>query len=182
MRTKFLSSLVIIFLGGCNITGGMGPSGLVTNGCGNNCTSKDYYLPGRGVWASDTPISTAKIGAYSGTILGVIITHSSGDPLLISAAAVAGMFLGHEVGATFDKIDQMYLHMIFQQSLTNNGNMQSTTWKHPQKNYVINSLPINTNGDCREFVTSVQSGNGLKQVKGTACLDNNNEWEVKEIY
>ena len=63
MRTILLSSLVIIFLGGCNITGGMGPSCLVTNGCGNHCTSKDYYLPGRGVWANDTPMSKAKIGS-----------------------------------------------------------------------------------------------------------------------
>ena len=59
--------------------------------------------------------------------------------------------------------------------------MQSTTWKHPEKNYVINSLPVNTNGNCREFVTSVKSGSGLKQVKGNACFINN-EWEVKEIY
>ena len=43
-------------------------------------------------------------------------------------------------------------------------------------------MPLTSEGDCREFVTSVQSGNGLKQVRGTACLDNNNEWEVKEIY
>jgi len=182
MRTILLFSLLTLILTGCNLTKGMGPSGLVQNGCGNHCTSRDYYLPGKGVWADDKPIDKSTIGAGIGTVLGVVITHSSGDPLLISAAAVAGMFLGHEVGATFDKIDQMYLHMIFQQSLTNNSNMQSTTWKHPQKNYVINSLPINTNGDCREFVTSVQSGNGLKQVRGTACLDNNNEWEVKEIY
>ncbi len=182
MRTVLLFSLLTLILTGCNLTKGMGPSGLVQNGCGNHCTSRDYYLPGKGVWADDKPIDKSTIGAGIGTVLGVVITHSSGDPLLISAAAVAGMFLGHEVGATFDKIDQMYLHMIFQQSLTNNSNMQSTTWKHPQKNYVINSLPINTNGDCREFVTSVQSGNGLKQVRGTACLDNNNEWEVKEIY
>ena len=180
MRTILLYSLLTLTLTGC--FSGMGPSGLVHNGCGNNCSAKHYYLPGKGVWADDNPVDKSTIGAGIGTVLGVVITHSSGDPLLISAAAVAGMFLGHEVGATFDKIDQMYLHMIFQQSLTNNGNMQSTTWKHPQKNYVINSLPINTNGDCREFVTSVQSGNGLKQVKGTACLDNNNEWEVKEIY
>tara|TARA_B100000214_G_C23658052_1_gene486112 strand:+ start:152 stop:631 length:480 start_codon:yes stop_codon:yes gene_type:complete len=159
----------------------MGPSGLVTNGCGNNCSAKHYYLPGKGVWADDNPVDKSTIGAGIGTVLGVVITHSSGDPLIISAAAVAGMFLGHEVGATFDKIDHMYLHTIFQQSLTNNGNMQSTTWKHPQKNYVINSLPVNTKGGCREFVTSVQSGNGLKQVRGNACFINN-EWEVMEIY
>ena len=159
----------------------MGPSGLVTNGCGNNCSAKHYYLPGKGVWADDNPVDKSTIGAGIGTVLGVVITHGSGDPLIISAAAVAGMFLGHEVGATFDKIDQMYLHTIFQQSLTNNSNMQSTTWKHPQKNYVINSLPVNTKGGCREFVTSVKSGSGLKQVRGNACFINN-EWEVMEIY
>ena len=75
MRTIFLSSLVIIFLGGCNITGGMGPSGLVNNGCGNNCTSEDYYLPGRGVWADNTPMNKAKIGAFGGTILGLSLIH-----------------------------------------------------------------------------------------------------------
>ena len=181
MRTVLLFSFLTLILTGCNLTKGMGPSGLVQNGCGNHCTSRDYYLPGKGVWADDKPVDKSTIGAGIGTILGVVITHSSGDPLIISAAAVAGMFLGHEVGATFDKIDHMYLHTIFQQSLTNNSNMQSTTWKHPQKNYVINSLPVNTKGGCREFVTSVQSGNGLKQVRGNACFINN-EWEVMEIY
>ena len=179
MKQILLYSLLTLSLSGC--FSGMGPSGLVTNGCGNNCSAKHYYLPGKGVWADDNPVDKSTIGAGIGTVLGVVITHSSGDPLIISAAAVAGMFLGHEVGATFDKIDQMYLHTIFQQSLTNNSNMQSTTWKHPQKNYVINSLPVNTKGGCREFVTSVQSGNGLKQVRGNACFINN-EWEVMEIY
>ena len=122
----------------------MGPSGLVTNGCGNNCTSEDYYLPGRGVWADDTPMSKAKIGAFGGTILGVIMTHSSGDPLLISAAAVGGMLLGHEVGATFDKIDEMYATMLLAQSLTLNDNMQSSTWKNPNQP-TIERLPISAN-------------------------------------
>ena len=181
MRTIFLSSLVIIFLGGSNITGGMGPSGLVTNGCGNHCTSKDYYLPGRGVWANDTPMSKAKIGAFGGTILGVIVTHSSGDPLLISAAAVAGMLVGHEVGATFDKIDEMYATMLLAQSLTLHEDMQSSTWKNPKKNVVVNAMPISTEGECREVVTSVQVDKVLTQMRGTACLVNN-EWELKEIY
>ena len=181
MRTILLSSLVIIFLGGCNITGGMGPSGLVTNGCGNHCTSEDYYLPGRGVWANDTPMSKAKIGAFGGTILGVVMTHSSGDPLLISAAAVAGMFVGHEVGATFDKIDEMYATMLLAQSLTLNEDMQSSTWKNPSKNVAVNAMPVTTEGECREFITSEQVDKVLTQMRGTACLVNN-EWELKEIY
>ena len=180
MRIVLLYSLLTLTLTGC--FSGIGPSGLARNGCYDNCTSKDYYQPDRGVWANDSPMNKSVIGAGIGTVIGVVATHGSGDPLLISAAAVAGMFLGHEVGATFDKIDHMYLNMIFQQSMNQSGNMKSVTWKHPKKNYVINSLAVNDTFGCREFVTSVQSGNGLKQVRGTACLDNNNEWEVKEIY
>ena len=180
MRIVLLYSLLILTLTGC--FSGIGPSGLARNGCYDNCTSKDYYQPDRGVWANDSPMNKSVIGAGIGTVIGVVATHGSGDPLLISAAAVAGMFLGHEVGATFDKIDHMYLNMIFQQSMNQSGNMKSVTWKHPKKNYVINSLAVNDTFGCREFVTSVQSGSGLKQVKGTACLNNNNEWEVKEIY
>ena len=180
MRIVLLYSLLTLTLTGC--FSGIGPSGLARNGCYDNCTSKDYYQPDRGVWANDSPMNKSVIGAGIGTVIGVVATHGSGDPLLISAAAVAGMFLGHEVGATFDKIDHIYLNMIFQQSMNQSGNMKSVTWKHPKKNYVINSLAVNDTFGCREFVTSVQSGNGLKQVRGTACLDNNNEWEVKEIY
>ena len=56
MRTIFLFSLLTLILTGCNLTKGMGPSGLVQNGCGNHCTSRDYYLPGKGVWADDKPV------------------------------------------------------------------------------------------------------------------------------
>ena len=182
MKNLILSSAIVLSLGACNVTGGMGPSGLVNNGCGNSCTSEDYYLPGRGVWADNTPINKAKIGAFGGTILGVMMTHGSGDPLLISAAAIAGMYVGHEVGATFDKIDEMYATMLLAQSLTLNDNMQSSTWKNPNKDVVVNAMPISTEGECREFVTSVQVGRKLEQMRGTACLNNNNEWELKEIY
>jgi len=181
MKNLILSSAIVLSLGACNVTGGMGPSGLVNNGCGNSCTSEDYYLPGRGVWAENISMNKAKIGAFGGTILGVMMTHGSGDPLLISAAAIAGMYVGHEVGATFDKIDEMYATMLLAQSLTLNDNMQSSTWKNPKKNVVVNAMPISTEGECREFVTSVQVGKKLEQMRGTACLVNN-EWEVKEIY
>ena len=90
MRTVLLFSLLTLTLTGC--FSGMGPSGLVHNGCGNNCYAKHFYLPHKGVWADDKPIDKSTIGAGMGTVLGVVITHSSGDPLLISAAAVAGMF------------------------------------------------------------------------------------------
>ena len=179
MRTILLYSLLTLTLTGC--FSGMGPSGLVHNGCGNNCSAKHFYLPNKGVWADDKPIDKSTIGAGMGTILGVVITHSSGDPLLISAAAVAGMLIGHEVGATFDKIDEMYATMLLAQSLTLNEDMQSSTWKNPKKNVAVNAMPVTTEGECREFITSVQVDKVLTQMRGTACLVNN-EWELKEIY
>ena len=179
MRIVLLYSLLTLTLTGC--FSGIGPSGLARNGCYDNCSAKHFYQPGKGVWADDTPMSKAKIGAFGGTILGVVMTHSSGDPLLISAAAVAGMFVGHEVGATFDKIDEMYATMLLAQSLTLNDNMQSSTWKNPNKNVAVNVMPVTSEGECREFVTSVQVGKKLEQMRGTACLVNN-EWELKEIY
>ena len=179
MKTLLISLILTISLSGC-FTSGL-PSGIVNHSCEPNCQSKDFYLPGKGVWAENNPTNKAKIGAGLGTIAGIIITHGSGDPLLISAAAVAGMVLGHEIGATFDKIDEMYATMLLTQSLNNNQDMQSSTWKHPNKNVVVNAMPVKTEGECREFVTSVQVGNELEQMRGTACLINN-EWELKELY
>ena len=175
-----LSSLILtISLSGC-ITGGL-PSGIANNGCGNNCQSKDYYLPGKGVWADDTKMSKAKIGGGIGVLSAILLTHSSGDPLLISAAAVGGLVLGYHIGDTFDKIDEMYATMLLSQSLNNNNNFQSSTWKHPQKNIAVNAMPLTSEGECREFVTSIQINKELKQMRGTACLINN-EWELKELY
>jgi|TARA_B110000503_G_scaffold123027_1_gene188244 surface antigen len=179
MKNLLYSLILTISLSGC-ITSGL-PSGIANNGCGNNCQSKDYYLPGKGVWADDKPMSKAKIGGGIGTLGAILLTHSSGDPLLISAAAVAGLVLGYHVGDTFDKIDEMYATMLLSQSLDSNNNFQSSSWKHPQKNIAVNAMPLTSEGECREFVTSIQINKELKQMRGTACKINN-EWQLKEIY
>ena len=79
-------------------------------------------------------MSKAKIGGCLGVLSAVLLTHSSGDPLLISAAAVGGLVLGYHIGDTFDKIDEMYATMLLSQSLDGNNNFQSSTWKQPNKN------------------------------------------------
>jgi len=180
LKNLILYSLIITSLSGCFI--GL-PSGIANNGCSpiTGCTSKDYYQPGRGVWADDASLSKSKIGAGLGVVAGVLATHGSGDPLLISAAAVAGLVVGYQIGDTFDKVDQMYATMILTQSLDVNSNFQSTTWKHPTKNIAVNAMPVSSEGECREFITSVQVNKELEQMRGTACLINN-EWQLKEIY
>jgi len=179
MKTLLTSLILTISLSGCIMSGL--PSGLANNGCSGECRSKDFYQPGRGVWADDTPMSKAKIGAGIGTIAGVILSVGSGDPLLISAAAVAGLVIGHSIGDTFDKVDQMYATMILARSLDNNSNFESSSWKHPTKNIAVNAMPLTSEGECREFITSVQVNKKLEQMRGTACKINN-EWQLREIY
>ena len=91
LKNLILYSLIVLSLGGCLLSGL--PSGIANNGCSSitGCTSKDFYQPGRGVWADDASLSKSKIGAGLGVVAGVLATHGSGDPLLISAAAVAGL-------------------------------------------------------------------------------------------
>ena len=179
MKTLLTSIILTISLSGC-FMGGL-PSGIANNGCSGECRSKDFYQPGRGFWADDTPMSKAKIGAGMGTVAGVILSVGSGDPLLISAAAVAGLVVGYSIGDTFDKVDQMYATMILAQSLDVNSNFESSSWKHPTKNIAVNAMPLTSEGECREFITSVQVNKELKQMRGTACKINN-EWQLKEIY
>ena len=63
MRVKnlLISSALVLSLGGCMVNGL--PSGIAHNGCNpiTGCQSKDYYLPGKGVWAEESPINKAKM-------------------------------------------------------------------------------------------------------------------------
>ena len=105
----------------------------------------------------------------------------SGDPLLSAGGAVAGLVIGHEIGAHFDKVDQIHATLLLKQTLTTNGNGQMSTWENPDKGFSVTQGPVATNGNCREFISKVTVGQELRNVKGTACLENN-EWIMKEIY
>jgi surface antigen len=159
------------------------PSGInPTLGCSpiTGCTSKDYYIPGRGVWApKQSSFTKAKIGAVGGAVTGAYLGR--GDPFMSAAGAVAGLVIGHEIGAHFDKVDQIYSTMLLRETLTHNTNGQMSTWKKPEKGLSITQGPVATNGNCREFVSKITVGTTLRNIKGTACLENN-EWVLKEVY
>ena len=178
MKKLLLSSALVFSLSGCLMPSGINP----TLGCSplTGCTAKDYYIPGRGVWApKQSGITKSKIGAVGGAVTGAYLGR--GDPLLSATGAVVGMVVGHEIGAHFDKVDQIHATMLLRQTLTNNPNGQMSTWENPQKGFSVTQGPVATKGNCREFISKVTVGKELRNVKGTACLENN-EWIMKEIY
>ena len=79
------------------------PSGVAYNGCGSYCSSKDYYLPGKGVWASEPKFKgMSRAGAVTGSVLMTILTNNS-DPLVSAAAAAGGLLVGYTIGNDLDK-------------------------------------------------------------------------------
>jgi surface antigen len=161
------------------------PSGINPSlGCNplRGCTAKDYYLPGKGVWAPQQKFGMkATIGAVGGSALGAYAGAQTGDPLTTAVASVIGLVLGHEIGATFDKIDQLHGAMLMQRVLDHGRDGEIGYWKNPNKPVAIATKAVSTNGDCREFVTKVTVKGEARQVRGTACK-RNGEWEVKEMY
>ena len=174
--------LCVIQITGCAGIGGFAPSGIIDYSCEPNCKAKDYYIPGKGVWAKKKTMKKANYGALGGSAIGAAIASTNGnDPVIVAAASVVGLVIGHEVGTTFDKIDEIHATMVLRESLYQNNDGQNTTWYHPDKDIVVNAMPTDTNGKCREFITSVQVDSQLRKMRGTACLIND-EWKLKEIY
>ena len=178
MKNLLFSSTIVLSLSGCLLPSGINP----TLGCNQltGCTSKDYYIPGRGVWApkQSSKITKAKMGAIGGAVTGAYLGR---DPLTSAVGATAGLIIGHEIGAMFDKVDQIHATMLLRQTLTNNPNGQMSTWENPEKGFSVTQGPIATNGNCKEFISKVTVGKELRNIKGTACLENN-EWIMKEVY
>ena len=161
------------------------PSGINPSlGCSPilGCTAKDYYLPGKGVWAPKPMFGRkSTIGAAGGAIAGAYWGAQSGDPLITAASTVGGLVVGHEIGAHFDKVDQIHATMLLKQTLHTNQDGQLSTWQIPDKGVTVTQGPVATNGNCREFVSNVQIGKDAKQIRGTACMINN-EWVEQEVY
>ena len=177
MKNLLLSSILVVSLSGCLMPSKINP----TLGCGPlGCTSKDYYIPGKGVWAPrDQIINKAKFGAIGGVITGAYIASQSGDPLTTAAGAVVGLVVGHSIGETFDKIDQLHAAIVLQKVLDNNADGVYSHWRSDRKNMVVQAKPVATNGTCREFQSDVfMSDDKPKTITGTACRVNG-EWQVQ---
>ena len=71
------------------------------------CNSGDFYIPGKGHWAPKKQMLKADYGAIGGSAIAAAIATSTDDPLIVATAAVVGLVVGHGVGTTLDKIDEL---------------------------------------------------------------------------
>ena len=175
-----LSSLLLISTNVESVTYPNAPSGIAYNGCGLKCTSKHYYLPGKGVWAPEPRYrNKSRIGAVIGSLASAILMRNN-DPLVVGLATGGGLLLGYGIGNHLDKVDEIHANMIMQQSLNNNAQGQTTTWT-PNNNFAMSVTPQSSMNQCRKFNTTVQSNGTIKIVNSIACRQSDGQWNLRGI-
>ena len=130
---RIILIMMMLLVTGCAGIGGYAPSGLMDYSCEPNCRAKDYYIPGKGVWAPKKKMKKADYGAIGGSAIGAALATSTDDPLIIATAAITGLLVGHGVGTTLDKIDELHATMVLKESLWTNSDRELTSWNHPIK-------------------------------------------------
>ena len=179
MKLVLLLLSSILLLNGCSGVKHV-PSGIAYNGCGSHCTSKDYYLPGKGVWAPEPKFKgKSRAGAVIGSVLtGALIRSDS--PIAKGFAVATGLVVGYGIGSHLDKVDEIHANMIMQQSLNNNAQGQTTTWT-PNNNFAMSVTPQSSMNQCRKFNTTVQSNGTIKIVNSIACRQSDGQWNLRGI-
>ena len=138
--------------------------GCASGGCGLEgeppCSAKDYYIPGKGVWADRS--------------------ESPGEKFLRGLFFPKSKRLKTSI-KNFDKAHQIYATRMTREALKNNQDGQLSDWKSPyNKNVHGSNGPVSTDGSCRTFVSYVHNGYESLQIGGTACMENN-QWVFKKI-
>ena len=175
-----LSSLLLISTNVESVTYPNAPSGIAYNGCGLKCTSKDYYLPGKGVWAPEPRYNgKSRIGAVIGSLASAILMRNN-DPLVVGLATVGGLLLGYGIGSYLDKVDQIHATMVLYKSLNNNAQGQTQTWT-PNNTFAMSVKPQSSMNQCRKFNTTVQSNGTIKIVNSIACRQSDGQWNLRGI-
>lgn len=125
-------------------------------------------------------MNTRDVGTLTGTAVGALVGSrfgaGSGQMLAVAGGAVAGAFLGGQIGKTMDENDALKM----QQSLEHTKTNKTARWRNPDNGNVYELTPTRTFKEdkepCRDYVTTAFIGGKKEKVHGTACRDDNGHW------
>ena len=122
------------------------------------------------------------------TVLGAgagagIAQAAGGGTVAIVAGAVAGAWLGSEIGKSMDQRDRMAMQETTQTALSNSPSGSTSSWSNPDSGNSGTVTPqqqfTNNNGrPCREFQQSVNVDGKTETGYGTACQQADGSWVV----
>ena len=122
-------------------------------------------------------------GAAVGGLAGAQIGKGKGQLAATAIGVLLGAFVGSEVGKSLDKADQAYAAQTTGQALENNRVGQQSSWSNPDSGNRGSITPTRTSYDdsgrpCREFQQTVTIGGKTQNAYGTACRDQNGDWQI----
>ena len=122
-------------------------------------------------------------GAAVGGLAGAQIGKGSGQLAATAIGVLLGGFLGSEIGASLDKADQAYAAQTTGTALEGNRTGQQSSWSNPDSGNSGSVTPTRTSYDdagrpCREYQQTVTVGGKTQTAYGTACRDDNGDWQI----
>lgn len=121
----------------------------------------------------------AVVGGVAGGVAGSQFGSGSGK----TAATIAGVILGAAVGSYIgDYLTSQDRNQMGRAFETNRPG-QPTQWRNPQTGYQHRVVPQQTYRNqqgrtCRNFNQVIMTGGQRETVQGTACKNNQGQWEI----
>ena len=133
-------------------------------------------------------MNNAQQGQLIGAALGTVAAHnlSKGHRdrgLALVVGALAGTFIGSEVGAHLDARDRQQMGNTMHTALETSPDNSGQTWRNPNSGNsgrIVPTTTYQTNSGqyCREYQQQVIVGGKLVEGFGTACRMPDGSWKV----
>ncbi len=121
-------------------------------------------------------------GGAVGGLVGSRFGKGGGQVLATAVGAVAGGLIGGQIGKNMDKVDNMKMQRVLENTPTN----QSASWCNPDKHTRYTVKPTKTyyrgrgtcRRPCREYTTTAWIGGKKQVIYGTACRESDGSWRI----
>ena len=126
------------------------------------------------------------LGGAAGAVLGSQFGKGDGKAAATAIGAVIGATVGREIGASLDETSRRQAVQTTHQALETAGVGTRITWDNPANegapargSTLITRQGADQQGrTCREFQQTVTIGGEEVQSYGTACRDDNGDWQL----
>lgn len=124
------------------------------------------------------------IGAVGGGVLGAQIgkSGSTGQLIAVGAGTLLGAFIGSEIGASLDRIDQMHAERSLNTALNTDGGAP-VVWSNPDTghhgSYEVTGVRQGQTGPCKRYTQTIFVDGKSETAVGQACRNADGSWSVQ---
>lgn len=124
------------------------------------------------------------LGAAGGAWLGSTIGKggSTGNIIAIAVGTLGGALIGSEIGASLDRIDQMYAERTLNTALNTDGG-QPVAWQNPDTGHggqvQVTGVRQGETGVCKRYEQTIFVDGKSETAVGVACQNTDGTWSIQ---